>query len=271
MAIAAMDMVLRAVLAQGNKEQNQAYPPQIFEAHFNMVTAFLLDEIAKLDPVSRSIVEIGKPFFIRKQLAVKGGMVNFPDNYRSLRGLAVFVTDDFESPCDKVIEQNEDQDTDCCGHPVEPVADDDCAYQNDPLARTVELIEQQIEQGKCRSRAVTMVDHDEWDDLTIHPYKGPTLREPIGCIFQGEGIKICPYDVPSVEMRYIRQPQWYKYNYAMNPDDTYYFSRNGSTESEWTDNATQYLIKGVSTLYSLYTRDGELRDGILELKKAGIF
>jgi hypothetical protein len=72
-------------------------------------------------------------------------------------------------------------------------------------------------------------------------------------------------------MRYLIQPETYKYGYVMNPDDTYAWNPASTLESQWTDNAFAKITKGITTLFSIYTRDGELRDGMLELKQAGIF
>ena len=255
MAIATMETVLNNVLSTGNKEQNQMYPPHIFTAHFNLVTSFLTDEVAKLFPTSQSIIDIGRPFLETKLIPVRSGLVEFPKDYRHLIGAGIFVSSDFQD--------------NCC--PDQAAPEPECALPGDPLAPTLAQLKEQQERGKCQSQSVRIVDIAEFDHLTSHSYKFPSLRKPLGCIFRGIGIKICPFDVPSVELRYIRQPRAARYGYVMNPDDTYSFNASTTIESEWTDNAMQYLVKGISTLYSIYTRDGELRDGILELKRAGIF
>lgn len=255
MAIATMQMVLSSVLDQANKEQNMAYPPHVFSGHFNLVTSFLVDEVAKLFPTSQAMIDIIRPFLEKELLPVKNGVISFPENYRHLLTAAIFVSTDYKDNCIPEAEKPEGE----------------CEFPNDPLAPTAGQIAQRTERRRCVSKGVRIVDIDEWDNLTSHPYKYPTLKDPIGCIFQGEGIKICPFDVPNVELRYIKQPKRYQYGYVMNPDDTYSWDKNSTQESEWTDNALVPLFKGVTTLYSNYVQDGELRDGMLQLKKAGIF
>jgi hypothetical protein len=257
MAIAKMQQVLSAVLSQGNKEQNMAYAPRVFNDHFNLVTAFLLSEVAKQFPTSQSLIDIARSFLIKKTIPLKNGKVEFPADYRHFLSAAIFVTDDFTSNCDPVTNK--------------PCDDDTCKYPNDPLAPT--MVQEQRSQLKrqCISQAVRMVDIGMFDRLTRHKYKRPTLQKPIGCIMEGDGIKICPYDVPNVELRYLRQPKVYKYGYVMNPDDTYSFNPATTIESEWTDNAMQPLVTACTKLFSVYVRDGELKNYLLELSQAGIF
>lgn len=256
MAIATMQMVLSRVLSQGNKEQNQAYPPGIFTDHYNLVTAYLMSEIAKTFPTSQSLIDLARPFLKRTIISMKNGIIPFPVDYRHFLNAAIFVTDDFTTNCNA---------------PEGDCPEDLCVYENDPLAPTPVQLQQNILKKQCISEAVRMVDIDEWDRLTRHLYKRPTIKKPIGCIFEGTGIKICPYDIPQVELRYLRQPKQYNYGYTMNADDTYSFSAAGTVESEWTDNAMQPLVTAITKLYSVYTRDGELNNYLLELSQAGIF
>lgn len=256
-----MDMVLRAVLASGNKEQNQAYPPNVFTTHFNVVTAFLLDEITKQFPVSQSVIDLGRPFLKEETGISRDGSVVLPEDYRNFLSAGIFVTPDQDGPCDPNATTEE----------AAACEDESCDFPNDPLAPSVTQIVSSQLAGRCRMNPVTIVDIDEWDHRTNHKYKAPTIKKPIGCLFEGTRLKICPFEVPNIQIRYLRHPRECKYGYRLNPDDTYSYDPGATTESEWTDNAMQYLVKGVSTLYSIFTRDGELRDGILELKKAGLF
>ena len=249
--------------------------PHVYDAHFNLVTSFLIDELSKLFPTSQTIIDILRPFLSVQQVGVIRGEVTFPKNYRRLLGAGIFVTDDFSSCCnpDGDADTSPDMaaDTDRCGHPVIAPDGDGCLLPEDPLADTYEQTREKQQRGKCRSASVRVVDIDEWDHLTTHSYKFPTLKKPIGCIFEDAGMKICPYDVPNVELRYIRQPVTYKYGYVMNPDDTYSWDPTTTTESQWTENAFKYLVSGITTLFSMYVRDGELRDGMTQLKQLGMF
>jgi hypothetical protein len=244
---ATLDMMLSTVMSQGNKEQNQSYPPHVFSSHVNLVGDYILDEVAALYPTSKKLEEIADPFMQEEVVQVKGGILTLPSQMRNLLGISIYVSTDFKDPCA------------------------DCDLPDDPLAPTLEQLKQSLERGKCRSQSVSMVDQTEWDDRTQHPYKFPTLKKPIGCRFKTGEVRICPFEVPNVVVRFIRTPKTYVYGYKMNPDDTYTFDATTSVESEWTRNAFQYLVKGITTLYSIFTRDGELRDGVNELKKAGIF
>ncbi len=273
MAILTMDTVLNSVLATGNKEQNQMYPPHVYDAHFNLVTSFLIDEISKLFPTSQTIIDMIRPFLATVQIPVVGGEVVFPADYRRLIGAAIFVTSDFMNNCDPSKAANADQEKDCCGEPVFTLdsPNSSCDLPGDPLAPSIDQVRQNQKRGQCLSSSVRVVDIDEWDHLTDHSYKFPTLKKPIGCIFEGKSMRICPFDVPAVEIRYIRQPKRYKYGYLLNPDDTYSWNPATTIESEWTENAYKNMVNGITTLFSIYVRDGELRDGITQLKQLGMF
>lgn len=248
--MAKLDTILKMVMASANKEQNQMYPPSIFTEHYNLVTKWLLDEAAKLYPHSQSLVDIVRPFLVTEAKPVSNGLAAFPETYRNLLSVGIYATNDLKEACK-------------C---------EDCTdYKNDPLAPNESQIKEKQAKKSCRMRRVTMVEIDEWDDLTTHPYKSPDLKDPIGCIFSGEGIRVCPFEVPSVEIRYLRHPKTYVYGYDTLPDDTYVFNPDKSTESEWEDNATSYLYKAVSALYAMYVRDPEMRDYNVELRKIGLF
>jgi hypothetical protein len=255
--IITMGRVLKSVLASANKEQNQHYPPHIFNEHFVLVTKWLLDEIAKIFPTQQTIVDLARSFLKTADKQVKNGLIPFPDDYRNLLSVSIFSSDDFKTACDCT---KQDGDGDECSE-----------FENDPIAPTDKQIESKIAERRARSKRVKIVDIDEWDYLTQHVYKKPTLQKPIACIFEGEGIRICPFDVPSVEVRFLRNPKDYVYNYDTLPDDTYVFNTVGSEESEWFDNAATQLYKGVATLYAMYVKDTEMRDYNIELKNSGIF
>jgi hypothetical protein len=272
MAIATMQQVLQTVLSQGNKEQNMAYPPNVYNDHFNLVTSFLVSEIAKLFPTSQSMIDIIRPYLQKKILPIRNGMIVFPSDYRHLLGAGIFVTDDFTSSCvpDELRQSSQSCSPGKQDHPI-GCETENCVFENDPLQLTAAQQDQSLLEKQCISQSVRIVDIAEWDNLTTHSYKRPTLQKPIACIFEGAGLKICPYNVPQVELRYIRQPIRYRYGYKMNPDDTYSFDSTTTIESQWTDNALEYLVKGITKLYSVYTRDGELKNSLFELSQAGLF
>lgn len=246
--ILTMDSVLRKVLAQANADQNQHYPARVYTEHFNLATSWLIDSIMKVFPGEQHIVDLVNPFMQVQDVIVKNGKIAFPTDYRHYTGMGVFKTQDGKSPCG-------------C---------DEAKSESNSGSTTAGLDEKRAKRI-CISQDVTLVDIDEWNDLTTHPYKKPTLDEPIACIFQGDGIKICPFDIPSVELRYIRQPNVYKYGYKMMPDDSYQVDSSTTIESEWNDNAASYLFRAINTLYSGYARDPEQRDLARQLQQIGLF
>jgi hypothetical protein len=249
--ILTLDSVLRKVMAQANAEQNQHYPPAIFTEHFNLATSWLIDEIMKVFPGEQHVVDLVSPFMETADVIVKNGKIPFPKNYRHYTGMAIFTTPDYKSACG--CDEAKENQTDV----FSTISDADIILEK--KAKRI-----------CIAQDVKLVDIDSWNNLTLHPYKQPTLQKPIACIFQGDGIKICPQP-PSVEMRYIRQPKIYNYGYTMLPDDSYQVDPKTTIESEWNDNAASYLFRAINTLYSGYVRDPEQRDLALQLTKIGLF
>lgn len=245
---ASLDNVLRRVLSAGNKEMNMHYPPHIYEEHYNISTDFIIDECVRLFPENSSIVDVIRPFLGVKFDALKNDKISLPDNYRNFLGAAINVKDCGAAPCD-------------C---VEKI------FKNDPLAKTPEEFKEAVAELGCEAVDVDMLDKSEFNNRTTHSYKKPTLAKPIGTMISKE-IKICPKGVSHAEVFYVRRPKRYRYGYIIRPDDTYIFDPASSEESEWDDAAFQYLFKAISSLYSIYTRDGEMQGWTQELKKIGLF
>jgi hypothetical protein len=246
---ASLDSLLKQVLSGANKEQNMHYPPHIFETHFNVVTAWLLDRAVELYPTTQSVVDVIRPFLVTKEFPVDGGYVKLPDEYRNLLRVAFNVTDDYKKDC----------------------GSKETAFANDPLKPLDGAQRAAARKAKCISHPCIPVDTDEWDDLTTHPYKKPTLKRAIYNIFDSTQVRICPHGISYAELTFVRRPKQYRYAYTMNPDDTYVFNPTGSEESEWNDNAVKPLLTGLNTLYSMYVKDGEMQNWNMELKKIGLF
>jgi hypothetical protein len=251
MAIVSMDSILRKVLSQGGKEQSAMYPPRIFQEHFNITTNWIIDEVVKLYPDSHAVAEIVRPFLVSKELPVVNGKVAFADDYRNMLGISMNVTEDLSKDCG------------CKG--------DKKIYDNDPLKPTESQATATLEKAKCISHDLRIVDIDEFGNLSTHLYKKPTYKNPISVVKKGTEIKVCPYDISHVEVVYIREPKEYVYGYKELPDHTYEFDKNTTEESEWNNTAMQYLIKGVTSLYSIYTRDGDMQNWNEVIKKVGLF
>ena len=261
MAILKLDTIMRNVMASANKEQNQMYPPNVFNTHVNLATKWLIDEAAKVYSTNQSIKDILDPFIEKIQVNVVDGEIKFPEKYRHFLGLSAHVTPDKKNPCN------------CSGEKKIINIEDDCSstFDGDPLGKTPQQKKQSQLSRSCASQLIEIVEINEWDDRTTHPYDAPALTNPIGCMFGGGTIKICPYNISSVEVRFIREPKEYVYGYKMMPDDTYQLDMSKTTESEWTSNAESYMYKIMSTLYAGYVRDGDMADYMNALKQIGLF
>lgn len=243
-----LDRTLRQVLGQGNAEQNQHYPPNVFDTHYNLVTSFLLAEAAKLYGESQFIKDLVRPFLQVVLIPVQFGKAKIPADYRHYTGISIFGNQD-KTACLEIEGLKAGE------------------------APTDQQLTDSQEKFKSISWDLDMKETDQYSLLTSHSYKFPTLKKAIGCIEESKMIKVAPYEIPFIELHYLRQPKIYRYGYATNADDTYSYdpTMTGAVETEWGTNADDLLFKGVNTLYSMYVRDGELRDGMALLKKEGLF
>lgn len=243
-----LDITLRQILATGNAEQNQYYTPSVFETHYNLVTNFAITEGAKVFGQNQVVKDLLQPFLRSVLLPVKHGRIEIPKEYRHFTGASIFVTPDFKQ-CLRVPELAPGQ------------------------VPTKEQLEEAQERAKSTAWELDMKEVDEFNELTLHSYKKPTLDYAIGCIFEPGLIKVSPFDIPFVELHYLKKPKRYKYGYKVNLDDTYSYDPNmpGAVETEWESNAEEFLFKGVQSLYAIYVRDGELQNGIEILKEKGLF
>lgn len=235
-----LDASLKQVLSQANADQNQHYPPHVFDIHFNLVTKFLLGEIIKLWPTNNTIKMLAKPFLKTKVIPVKDGLIEFPEEFWNFLNASIYLNGDNEA---------------CEAIEITPE----------------EAINARLKKRE-NSRLANEVDQKMWEYLIDHSYKFPTLEKPIICMFEAEGYRIYPYNVPSVQFTWLREPKEYKYGYTMNPDDTYQYDvKNGGVESEWEDSASEYIFKGMNVLYSAYVRDVEQSQWAQLLNQNGIF
>lgn len=236
-----LQAMLTAVLANANAEQNAAYPPFIYEAHYNAVTSYLINTIAE-NLESKSIYDdIIEPFLVVKKLQLKNGYLERPKDYRNYWEAGVSVKQDFSGNC-----------------------------SDDQSDLTEKVFQDTIKKSRCMSRPLALVPASEWHDRTTSSYKFPTYEWPICRISGDRKMQVCPYDIPNVELTYIRNEKTVRYGYIMQPDDTYIFDQATSVESEWNNAAFKYLYEGINTLYGIYTRDKEFREWGVELKKIGL-
>lgn len=254
---------LRDVLEIANKDQNQHYPIRVFNQHFNLITSALLDELVKLYPTNNSIVSVMEPFIETLEIKVVNGSIELPKNFRNFLSMGVYVRDEEKSEPGK-----ESPITPCCNNGLKVC---EIEMENDPTAPTVEDVKLKALARTCRSNPVLLKTLNDWDIATGHSYKKPTIENPICCQFGKRSISIAPYNVEQVVLRYVRSPKKYAFGYESLPDGTYQFTNTGTVESEWDETARQYLHKGMSTLYSIFARDGEMNEGNLQIKKIGFF
>lgn len=232
------------VLALANKDQNQHYPPSVFEMHYGIATNYLINECAKRYPGTQSIQDLIKPYIENKLVVVKGGNIDFPTEYRHLLGFGIYL--------------NEAEDNICKASELSAAPTDD-------------ELNEMIASKKDSSKDLTVVSIGRWNRLTSSRYKKPTLKKPIACIFSKTGFRICPYNVPIAEVRYIGKTPDYVYGYAMNPDDTYFFDPITTIEALWEENAIEYLVKAVNILLAAYLRDPEGSSYAKDLRDSGLF
>lgn len=246
---ATLNSIRNKVLSQSGQEQSASWPPHIFDEQFNITSNYLIDRIVELYPGNNAITDLGNPFLKKKTEAVVNGIIKFPEDYRNILGMSIMVTHDYKSLC----------------------SEEKQIFKDDPLSPNADQQAKLALKPKCISWEVDMVDTDEWSTRTTSKYKFPTYKKPIATSFNPREYSICPYDISAVDIRYFRKPKVYRWGYVENPDGTFVFDPANTEESEWEDNATQYLVKGVSSLLAVYLRDPEFRDWNLELKKLGLF
>ena len=233
--------MLNALLGPTNSEQNQNLPPIIYESFFNSTTSYLIDSLVDNYPTRQSLIDILNPFVESAKLQPKNGYIEFPENYRNFLNGNISVKKDFSSECN-----------------------------NDESDLNEKIFKEEIKKSGCLSRPLKIVDITEWSDLTTSSYKYPTYEYPIAAFFGKRRIKICPYDISTVELTYVRKERLYSMAYIIQPDDSYIIDEKNSIDSEWESNAFTYLFTGLQTLYGVYTRDKEFREWGIELKKIGL-
>lgn len=229
--------LLTAVLGVANAEQNMAYPPWIFDSQLNTVTGLLISALVKTYPEGLDML---KPFIKTYKHAPQSGYFILPEDYRNKLGASINAKKDGSGEC------------------TDP-----------PITNAIEA-SLAIQKAGCQSRPIEFLSESEWDYRTTSTYNYPTYSNPIGCFFDGNKFKVCPFDVGAVELRYVKQEQIYRFGYIVNPDDTFIFDPATSVESEWTSAAFELIFKALTYLYSAYTRDQQLTDWSTLLHNQGI-
>jgi hypothetical protein len=230
--------MLQSVLSVGNATQNTSFPPLIYQNIYNAASSLLLSKLVADFPTSPQNVDMLYPFMSTIKVPVNNGYVQLPNDYRNLLG----------NPSISVKPDG----SDCSGD-----------IKTDSEFKTAN------NKGGCKSRPVVILNQSEWDLRTTSTYRMPTYDNPFGVMFGMNQIKVCPYDIAKVEIRYIKQEDTYVYGYIMQPDDTYVFDPTTTVDSIWGSNAFDRLFPLIMFLYSEYSRDNSLRDFTTLLAQRG--
>lgn len=240
--------MLTAILSAANQDQNMAYPPWIYSAHYNIATSFVISLCVERYPDNEELIDIIQPFVNTKFITVEKGHIPLDADYRDLLGtpsISVAVKEDCE-----------------CSEPI-------TSSQQFQVA---------IMKGRCRKRPIVILPRSEFDYRTTSLYNFPTHTNPVGyfsSVIKDDGssvnsIKVCPYDLTRAEIMYVIQEPVFKFGYTMQPDDTYLFDPSTSTESTWTSAAFEALFKAMISLYGAYTRDPTISNWSQILNKENI-
>lgn len=234
--------MLQAVLSTAQTEANQTYPPGIFSDQYNVVTSLLISALVKTYPGGLDML---KPFIKIYKHAPQDGFFYLPDDYRNLLGASISAR----------------------GSKGESF---ECSDKDPVIIDTEQEAKLSALKAGCKSRPIDFFSEKEWDYKTTSGYDAPTYWNPIGCFFGGDKFKVCPYDIGSIELRYVRQEEIGVLGYIMQPDDTYIVDPLTTVEVGWTSAAFDKIYTAMTALYAAYTRDPSLSDWAMILHEKGI-
>lgn len=237
-----LNNMLTAVTAIANIEQDLHFPPSVFSAMYNICSSWLLTKVAEVFPTNNRIVDIAEPFLKTEVKLCTNGYVQLPATYRNFLDAGIGVNKNATMECDDM----------------------------KSIAQQKKDFENNILKAGCQKRPLLIVDQSQWDYLTTDSFDFPTYENPIGCFFGTQKIKVCPFDITAVEIRYLKNEGYYEYGYTMQPDDTYVYDASTTTDSEWTNGAFSYLFKGMMACYAAYAENNNIRDFSLALKNVGL-
>lgn len=240
---ASLKNIYSAIAGAVNIEQSLAYPPSVFSSQYNTVTSLLLSKLADIFPDDQSVIDIIDPYVVRKIIPVRNGYIQLPTDkdYRNM-----------------------------LGSPLIAAKPDSCSECFSGKDLSVEEFNDKVVKSGCRKVEVVILSQSEFGYRTQSKYKAPTIDKPIG-VFSGSGqIKICPVEVTHVEVMFLEKEETYVYGYDLQPDDTFVYNKNKSTESKWTSAAFEPIFKAMLALYSAYSRDNSLRDWSQIISQQGL-
>lgn len=223
---------LTALLAIVNTEQDLSLPPSVYSSMYNTASSWLLTKGAEVFPSSNRIIDILQPFLVREVKPVTNGYVELPTNYRNFldAGISVVQKDNCE-----------------CGD-----------YKND--ADLEKEFNESILKSGCKRRPIWIVDQSEFDLRTTDPYDYPTIQNPIGCFFETNKLKVCPYDISVVDIRCLKNEPLGVLGYTMEPDDTWIYNPSTTIEVGWNGNAASYILRGLLACYGAYAENKNISE-----------
>lgn len=199
----------------------------------------LTSELCASYPNSPEHIDMLMPFMATKPLLIKNNIVTMPDDYRNILG----------SPSVLAIKNPDEKECEC----------------SDQINDT-NFKDKQAE-ARCKSNPVLIVSNTEFDYRTQSSYDYPTLDNPIAYWVSKKQLKVCPYNVYRVEIRYCIQVPEAFIKYIIQPDDTWVIDTTGTVETGFTSAAFTPFFNGLVALYSAYSRDSELSDWSKVLSK----
>jgi hypothetical protein len=233
--------MLKAVTGVFNINQDASLPPSIYSSIFNAVTGLLLSKLAELYPSDPSVLDMLDPFVEKKVIPVTDGYIQLPENYRNILGSPQIAAKNSTSQCNGLSVQ-----------------------------LTSQEFNSNLKKSGCTKRPIIIVPQSEFALQTTSTYRQPDFWNPIGFNSGKKQITVCPANISSAEVLYVKNENIYRYGYIMQPDDTYIFDKITSEESQWNNSSFEPIFKGICACYAAYSRNTELRDWSLILSEKGI-
>lgn len=235
-----LDNMLQAILSVALQEQNNVYPPFIFQSQFNVVTSLLISKLVEEYPDNAQVIDMLDPYVKVALLPVLNGFITLPTDYRNLLGAPYIFAQNAAKECQEI-----------------------------PQITTAQQFLTATQQGACQAYPLKIIAQSEFADRTQSKYKVPAYDDPIGYYAGNKMIKVCPFDLTKVAVLYARNEKKAVYTYIMQPDDTYIFDPNNPAlqDSEWTNASFEPIFNAMVSLFSAYTRDNEMQDWVKLLKQ----
>lgn len=234
-----LDSMLKAVTSVFNINQDASLPPSIYSSMYNAVTSLLLSKLAALYPSDPSVLDMLDPFVEKKVIPITNGYIQLPDNYRNILGSPQMAAKNAK--------------LECTGLPV-----------------TAQEFNTQLRKAGCQKRPIIIIPQSEFALQTTSTYRYPDFWNPIGYNSGKKQITVCPANISSAEVLYVRNENIYRYGYISQPDDTYIFDPATSEESQWTSAAFKPIFSGICACYAAYSRNNELQNWALILNEKDI-